>query len=353
MSDVQLALLIFGLIIIIIMIIHNWAQIRSHKKVKAKLDSTTIGISYDNDPLFQSAEFEVNEASVGNPSSQSEGSAKMIFDNLPDGIFPEVESVASITCSGIQDSLQHLFLDKVLAINGLRIYIRNGSDIWATESAVEEGVRFNQILIVQQLVSRSGQLQQESINRLLDYVNEVKIAVNGTLFWLFNEEISVESKKLNDMCREVDRALSLKVLPKSDTAFHPAALIDFFKDPNINKPDNNAHKLLNSQNREEVICEILSLSGKPLEINYEAFIQGIIFKMDVPNTKNITHAFNETIKIIRESCSQLNGTLVDVGGKPMNDDYISKVYVYLKGVEQKMLSKKIIPGSELAKKIFS
>ena len=55
MSDVQLALLIFGLIIIIIMIIHNWAQIRSHKKVKAKLDSTTIVISDDNDPLFQSA----------------------------------------------------------------------------------------------------------------------------------------------------------------------------------------------------------------------------------------------------------------------------------------------------------
>jgi len=155
------------------------------------------------------------------------------------------------------------------------------------------------------------------------------------------------------MCREVDRALTLKVLPKSDTAFHPAALIDFFKSSSINRSGNEAHRLLNPKNENESICDIVNLSGKPLEINQEAFVQGIIFKMDVPNTKNITHAFNEMIKIIREACSQLNGTLVDVGGKPMNDDYISKVYVYLKGVEQKMLVKKIIPGSELAKKIFS
>ncbi|MDC1114151.1 cell division protein ZipA C-terminal FtsZ-binding domain-containing protein [Methylophilaceae bacterium] len=353
MSDVQLALLILGLFIIIIMIIYNWAQISSHKKRKEKLNATSSTISEDNDPLFQSAEFEINDSILSNERSNTEGSAKIISENLPDGIFPEVESVASITFVNIQNSLQPLFYDKALGINGLRIYVRNDNDIWATGQALEEGLRYNQILIVQQLVSRKGKLEQESVNSLIEYVNEVKTAVNGALFWLFNEEIGVESKRLNDMCREVDRALTLKVLPKSDTAFHPAALIDFFKSSSINRSGNEAHRLLNPKNENESICDIVNLSGKPLEINQEAFVQGIIFKMDVPNTKNITHAFNEMIKIIREACSQLNGTLVDVGGKPMNDDYISKVYVYLKGVEQKMLVKKIIPGSELAKKIFS
>jgi hypothetical protein len=37
----------------------------------------------------------------------------------------------------------------------------------------------------------------------------------------------------------------------------------------------------------------------------------------------------------------------------MNDDYVSRVYVYLKNVEKKMLTKNITPGGELAKKIFS
>ena len=56
---------------------------------------------------------------------------------------------------------------------------------------------------------------------------------------------------------------------------------------------------------------------------------------------------------MREACANLNGSLVDVGNKPMNDDYVSRVYVYLKNVEQKMLTKNITPGGELAKKIFS
>jgi hypothetical protein len=59
------------------------------------------------------------------------------------------------------------------------------------------------------------------------------------------------------------------------------------------------------------------------------------------------------IRVMREACTNLNGSLVDVGNKPMNDDYVSRVYVYLKNVEQKMLTKNIAPGGELAKKIFS
>ena len=62
MSDVQLALLILGLIVIFIMIIHNWAQIRQHNKRKEKLtNGSSPQINEDNDPLFQSAEFDITE----------------------------------------------------------------------------------------------------------------------------------------------------------------------------------------------------------------------------------------------------------------------------------------------------
>ena len=75
--------------------------------------------------------------------------------------------------------------------------------------------------------------------------------------------------------------------------------------------------------------------------------------MDVPNTPNITHSFNKMISLIKESTKKLNGVLVDTSNKKIDDDYISRVYVHLKKVEQKMLSKKINPGSDNALKIFS
>ncbi len=353
MSDVQLALLILGLIIILIMIIHNWSQIRMHKKRKEKLNSNYASqINEDNDPLFKSSEFSINEQdSIARGSST--GSAKVISDNLPEGIFPEVDAVASITCKNTLNTLENLSIEKINILNGARIYIRNDNDIWTTGLAIEEGVRFNQILIAQQLASRKGALEPVAISDITKYINELNTALDGTLFWLFNQDISSETRKLSELFKEVDRAMNLKVIPKSDSAFHPAALIDFFKNPIITKGDNNVHRLHNSDSSNDVIGEIVTLSGKPIELSDEAFIQGIVFKMDVPNTQNITHAFNETIKIIREACQTLNGSLVDVGNKPMNDDYISRVFVYLKGVEQKMLAKKITPGGELAKKIFS
>ena len=355
MSDVQLALLILGLIIILIMIIHNWAQIRVHKQRKEKLNnSSSPQLNEENDPLFKSAEFDINEKEKADDFGLTkEGSAKVISDNLPDGIYPEVEAVASIVCKKTFNTLESLFMEKIKGLRDARLYIRNDNDIWTTNLAIEEGIRFNQILIVQQLVSRQGSLDKEAIADFTNYVNEVVNAVDGNLFWLFNQDIAVETKKLHDLCKEVDRAMNLKVIPKSDSAFHPAALMDFIKNPNIIKGEDGIHRLVNAQNSGEVVCELLNLSAKPLELNHESFIQGIIFKMDVPNTQNITHAFNEMIKMIREACTTLNGSLVDVGNKPMNDDYISRVYVYLKNVEQKMLAKNIAPGGELANKIFS
>ncbi len=75
--------------------------------------------------------------------------------------------------------------------------------------------------------------------------------------------------------------------------------------------------------------------------------------MDVPNTKNITYSFNEMIRVINLCKANLNGVLVDVKSNELNDGKISKIYVSLKTIEDKMIKKNIMPGSDAAKKIFS
>ena len=144
----------------------------------------------------------------------------------------------------------------------------------------------------------------------------------------------------------------MKVTPKSDSSFHTGALEDFFNKSNIRINNKLIHELIDVDNN-GVICQLLSLTGKPLRIDQESYIQGIVFKMDVPNTSNITHSFNEMISLVKKCTKKLNGVLVDAGSKKIDDDYISRVYVHLKKVEQKMLSKKINPGSNIALKIFS
>ena len=355
MNDVQLALLIMGLVIIIMMIIHNWVQIKKNQKRREKFsqNSTAPKINEANDPLFNSSEFTVDDQIQPKKNLDGlEGSKKIIAANLPEGIYQDIESVASITSPQIFEGQDLLNLKVLRSLRGVRLYVRKDDDIWSTDNAIDSSIRYNQILVVQLLASRKGELSDQEIINLNSYVNDLKAKINGVLFWIANEQIKEESKKINELRLEVDRALILKVIPKSDSSFHSGALIDFFNNNKIRKNQKDMHELYYGDDS-TTSCSLLSLSGKSLEINHESFVQGIVFRMDIPNTKNITQSFNEMMATIRECCNKLNGVLVDTSSKTMNDDYISRVYVSLKKIEQKMLQKKIIPGSELARKIFS
>ena len=357
MSDVQLTLLSLGLFVIVIMLIHNWIQLRKHNKNKNKKSSKSveeIEITDENDPLFNQATpiFETKRT-FHDLESEGNTSEYLIRENLPDSIFREIEAVASITTKTIQGGTKNLFIEEFSKISNTSIYVRNGNEIWMTGKALDEIIKFNQILIVLLLTSRKNNRTEEEINNFKSLVEKVKSASDGSLLWLANQDILEECNELKKFKNEVDQSLFLKVIPKSDSSFQSGALMDFFENPEIILDQNGFHELKNSTSETNNICQLLSLSGKKLDIESDTFLQGILFKMDVPNTKNITYSFNEMIKLIDICKKKLNGILVDANSNELDDDQISKIYLSLKSIEDKMIKRKIMPGSDSAKRIFS
>jgi|CoawatStandDraft_6_1074263.scaffolds.fasta_scaffold21494_2 hypothetical protein len=355
MSEVQLTLLTLGLFVILIMIIHNWIQLSKHNKNKNKPKKTSqkSEITDENDPLFNPANPIFERDRALDPELEGNASEYLIRENLPNGIFREIEAVATITPKDIQNGTKNLLLDDLSKIPETRIYVRNGNEIWATGEALDTTIRFDQILIVFQLMSRKGIKAEVEIKNFQSLVVNIKNSVDGSLFWLANQDIAEESIVLNEFRIEVDQSLFLKVIPKSDSSFQSGALLEFFEDPKINYNQNGYHELKNSTSEVGNICQLLSLSGKKLEINHDTFLQGILFKMDIPNTKNITYSFNEMIKLINLCKVRLNGVLVDVKSNELDEDKISNIYASLKNIEDKMIKKNIMPGSDIAKKLFS
>ena len=353
MSDVQLTLLALGFFIILIMILHNWIQLRKHKKNKPIKPSQKSEITDDNDPLFNQATPIFERENPLNPDEEGSASEHLIRGNLPNGIFREIEAVASITTKIIQEGTKNLPINELSKNLDLRIYVRNSNEIWTTGEALDESIRFDQVLVTFLLTSRKGIKSEDEIKSFQSFVLGIKNSVDGSLFWLANQDVSEVSAELDKFRIEVDQSLSLKVIPKSDSSFESGALIEFFENPKIISNKNGFHELENSTSEMNNICQLLSLSGKKLDINTETFLQGILFKMDVPNTKNVTYSFNEMVKLIDLAKAKLNGILVDVNSNELNDDQISNIYVLLKGIEDKMIKKNIMPGSTSAKNIFS
>lgn len=360
MNDVQLALLITGVAIIFVLIIYNWSELKRLTKKQASLTKPNNSISEDNDPLFHNFNDIEVTPEVVEPFEPTEkdvdenltGSEKIINSNLPDGIDRDIETVISITCKKIQESSSGLLLDKIKSLPGVRVYIRKDNDLWATESAIYDSIQYNQVLLVLLLASRKYTLGTKAIKDFKQLANDISSNVDGPIFWLSNQDIEKESFHLSKFKKEVDHSLVLQVYPKSDPTFHAGPLIDFFKQP-IFKINNKSYHELIHQDSGQKICVLTSLTGKPLNISHETFLQGIIFKMDIPNTKKITIAFNELILTIKQFNTKLNGVLVDVSRKPLNDDQISQIYVHLKKLEKIMQEKKIPSGSNIAQKIFN
>jgi len=355
MSDVQLTLLLLGLFVILIMLIHNWIQLRKHNKKKNKPNNASqkAEITDENDPLFNLANPIFERERELNPQTEGYASEQLIRENLPSGIFREIEAVASITTKEVQNGTKIIFVDELPKIPDTRIYVRNGDEIWTTGEALDETIRFNQILIVLLLTSRKGVKSELEIKNFQSLVANIKSAVDGSLFWLANQDIAEEAIELNKFRIEVDQSLFLKVIPKTESSFQIGALLEFFEDPKVVSNNNGLHELRNSTTETDSICQLLSLSGKKLDINPDTFLQGILFKMDIPNTKNITYSFNEMIKLINLCKKKLNGILVDVKSNELGEDKVSNIYSSLKTIEDKMIKKNIMPGSGIAKKLFS
>ena len=360
MNDVQLALLIAGVVIILIMIIYNWSELKNLSKKQASLIKPKNAFSDENDPLFNNSNvreepspvFEVEETTTVEPDETLIGSEKIINYNLPDGIYRDVETVISITSKKMQEGSGGLLLDKIKAMPGVRVYVRKDNDLWATEAAVYDTIEYNQVLLVLLLASRKYILDSKSIEAFRELANEISSKVDGSIFWLSNQDIEKESFHLGKFRKEVDHSLILQVYPKSDPTFHAGPLIDFFKQPIFKINNKGYHELINSESGIK-ICTLTSLSGKALNISHEAFLQGIVFKMDIPNTIKITASFNEMVETIKQFNTKLNGVLVDSSRKPLNDEKISQIYVHLKKLEKIMQEKKIPSGSDVAQKMFN
>ena len=96
----------------------------------------------------------------------------------------------------------------------------------------------------------------------------------------------------------------------------------------------------------------MNLSRQPLRIESDAFIQGIIFSLDIPTTTNSQNAFSQMIEMINEFCIKLNAVMVDGRNKEIDSSYIPTIKKFVDQIAYEMKNKDLLPGSDQAIKYF-
>ncbi|MFZ9097506.1 MAG: cell division protein ZipA C-terminal FtsZ-binding domain-containing protein [Methylophilaceae bacterium] len=351
MSDVQIALLILGLSIVFLMIIFNWIQLKKIREKQKKAET----MQRQRDPLFQNSIREEDQLDnyIVHESSSSNVSIEFLRKNLPSEINLKFESVVSLTLKEPKPAriLIELGVADYLTQLRLGLYLRKDEDLWATGEALDDEFLFDQILLTLPLISRKLEVNEEVKDHFLGFIEKIREQLDVNQIWLANEDMVDRANELKDFKSLVNKTILIKVQPKTDSSFHFGAFQDFFNKANI-RVFKDFHWYFDPKVDGEKMFKIMNLSRQPLRIESDAFIQGIIFSLDIPTTTNSQNAFSQMIEMINEFCIKLNAVMVDGRNKEIDSSYIPTIKKFVDQIAYEMKNKDLLPGSDQAIKYF-
>jgi len=149
MSDIQFALTILAVIIILIMIIFNWIRLVQYRKQnhaeKSFLYKDENGLSPEEK----------------NPYDQDLSiSEKYLLSNLPKNIYRDIDAIAFIRLNKATHATSKLNLRDFIELPHAYCFIRRNEDEWQSTEDLTGSASFDQILIAIQLVDRQGPISQ-------------------------------------------------------------------------------------------------------------------------------------------------------------------------------------------------
>ena len=352
MSDIQIALLILGLTIILFMIIFNWVQL---KKTRAK-QKKTESMHRQKDPLFDNGSNnppELDDYIVHDPINQSV-SKEFLKKNLPDEINIDFESVVSLTLNKTSEAgvLLNLNLTSYLQDLRLSLYLRKDNDLWATGEAIDESFTFDQILLSLPLISRKLDITEDVKKNFLDFIEKIREQLEVNQIWLSNEDIVERADELRTFKTLINKNFLVKIQPKTDSSFHFGAFQDFFNKANI-RVYKDFHWYFDPKVDGQKMFKIMNLNRQPLRIESDAFIQGIIVSLDIPATANSLEAFEEMVNLMNEFCIKLNAVMVDGRNKEIDSVYVASIKNHMNQIVKEMEKHNLTPGSQQAQKYFA
>ncbi|HSG92070.1 MAG TPA: cell division protein ZipA C-terminal FtsZ-binding domain-containing protein, partial [Methylotenera sp.] len=89
------------------------------------------------------------------------------------------------------------------------------------------------------------------------------------------------------------------------------------------------------------------------EMLRQSVVKGITFQLDIPHVTNCTEAYNHMVQVAKQMETGLNAQLVDDNNRPLGDLQIEKIRHQLKIIQATMLTRGIVPGSDVAHRLFS
>ncbi len=365
MSELQAALLVIGLgVIIAVYGFGWWQQRRYHRKFGTSFKSSHTDVLYQESSATQAMRIQQSVA-VDDVTSDSADSAAEVSiagdtvattSNEPCGLL-DVRSdfimelhLAEPSPAAVLDGLWHRKFDfgKPVQVCGLTL----GTKKW--ERAIAESqILYACFRIAVQLVDRGGAISAAKLADFRDLVQGIALRIKADTTIPDIQEAFHHAIELDTFCAEVDQMVGVNLVPPDERLIPATKIVQATARQGMALEADGAFHLLSAHGQS--MFSLINQNSVPFQHHtLETFsTAGVTMLLDVPRVENPSQQFDHMMQVVRELAAELRVNVVDDNRVALSDSGLAVIRARIAGMEAKMRDYGIAPGSAQALRLFS
>ena len=352
MSELQVALLVIGLgVIVAVYVFGWWQQRRYHRKFGVAFKADHVDALYQNDPVDT---LEQEDKSI--QSEVVEESPKPALSNDPCALLNarsdyiiELELAEPGPAAVLVGLWQRKFdFRKPVLVCGQTLHECEWERVIS-----ESHTLYQRFRIALQMVDRGGLISEAKLVDFSDLVLGVAKNIKAQASVPVTNDAYQQAMGLDKFCASVDQMVGLNLELPQDRLIRAIDISQAAGLHGMNLESDGAFHLLDVQGH--TLFSLINQDTVPFQHHtLETFsTSGITLLLDVPRVEDPTLRFDQMMEVAVDLAEGLKLNIVDDRRVPLDDVALKKTREQVSGVEESMRENGIIPGSVQARRLFS
>ena len=202
-----------------------------------------------------------------------------------------------------------------------------------------------------QLVDRRGMVSQQELAAFQAAVMRCASSAGGSATMPQAEPYLARAKVLDEFCADVDVVVGINVRAPNGRGFTGTRVRGVLEASGFTA-DEDRYGYRDANGLTRFVVENQDQSALTPEALRTSGVSGLTLLFDVPRQPDGVTCFNQMVAVGRQLAQTLGGTLVDDNGTPVTDAGLEQIRTQLRAIYGNMEARGMPPGSPLAQRLF-
>ena len=366
MSELQTALLLIGVGVMLVVYLYGWWQ---QRRLSRKF-GTAFKASHADALYHDNAAKPVQHTMVATPSGSAASEADEVSSDVPvdePALTPNLLDESCALLDGRSDFVIDLDLHepatgsvlggfwqrkfdfgKQVHVCGLTLHTRRWERVIADGPTLYVSLR-----IALQLVDRGGVISTAKLADFRDLILGVAKQIQAETTVVDLEASHAHAVELDALCARLDQMVGINLIPSGERLLLASRIAQAAALQDMRLESDGAFHLLNGQGLSSF--SLINLDTKPFQHHTlaSATSSGITLLLDVPRVEDPALQFDLMTRVAHEFAQELQLNLVDDHRVVLSAGGLERIRAQIAEVEAQMREHDIVPGSAHARRLFS